>query len=535
MLYDAGRTIFENLNQRQMKINLDRWNIHSGFGETLGQVVERNFSGQFVGMGISEVSFIGNSSDRTVTPESSGRGVFIITYYASFEDRGSVSFPERLFGVSGHDFRKLLNPSGKGMLIYDDEGVPAAELIGNHLCLLIGISFLPQIENYRMMFEQILERALKLVNYFPSLESILTETYDKKKFEGYVHQKFDYRVSKTELRAQVALVPALVKEISLRSSSEDSKALLERIALIPEIKTLSVERDTLTIETYVICVYDKTGVKLYELGEFRIELSFGRDQEVSFKNITRKVDYPGYNWRGNAAGEYGHPHVHRPNGWCKGEGKGIINLLNEYEFEAAILFALQVIYTVNEDDHYQEVLRLFPVVERRFEFPTEKAIEVTPEMVAAFNRIWSNSMRVRNEKGKNDLAALIHKIKFYQGRVAQGVFNEKRIPKGIASIKTHLESQLASLKEIPGIKNAKFKEDTLIVTTGKLTIKLGLSGSVEVSPFDHPDKWWGEGNLPIGQHTLTIPELVGNLNFVTAVTMLFSVIAEFDKKDLTQE
>jgi hypothetical protein len=284
-----------------------------------------------------------------------------------------------------------------------------------------------------------------------------------------------------------------------------------------------------------------------------MELTFGGRPNITFKNITQRSYRDEY-------GTYGHPHVDRgtTGHWCKGEGSGILILLRDFEFEAAVLFALKAINSVNDEGsgNYLAVLKSFPQVERVKEYPPTKE-RPNKATYLAFSEIFKGSGQEGSEL-KNNIIETRREIRAHQEKILRATLQQTlgkltaRSSDQKQKVSSLLKTQLALVTKIPDVRSVWIEKDVLHVVTydleavdsvtntsttiGPVKIEADFrTGSILLKLNDTkvarerylPHLPAQDGELPLGQLASTLPELLGNLEFETAISMSLEYLTNY--------
>ncbi|HEU5114208.1 MAG TPA: hypothetical protein VFT82_00400 [Candidatus Paceibacterota bacterium] len=484
----------------------------------------------------------------------------------------------------------LLEPSGLGLVIAEpDNGYVVAELIGNNLFILFSVhSDSMRADSSHAIYRQILTEALVFLGGgIPSLTDIQAGSFklpEKKVLKDIAEGSVKHR-EKLSLHA-TQLVELEEKQRKLGENNAEASLVLNRIYGIPEIKSLYVEEGAIHIRTHLMYGKHPTEKTTHEYGEFDLVLYFGEKANATFKNRTRRVVSVG-GWGEEYT--FGHPHVDRERGhWCQGEGEGIIKLLREFEFEAAVLFALKAIDSVNEDQGYLKILTKFPQVKARMDYPLKKE-SIDEDTVRAFGRMFSGTLEKTRKEFKRQIAEIKKRIAEDREQVIRSVFAEKllgilyapksdnphpsrqkktkkerskeneevsHIPDVRETLAASFAGQIEALRKNGEIREVSVSDNTLRIVTLRLpSVDIATGRKYEFGPFTISFDFLtgattianarpisgrmygpvyqaphipGEGELPSGQLVSTIPELMGNLDFETAAIMIIEFIKSFD-------
>ncbi|MDB5194370.1 MAG: hypothetical protein JWN50_384 [Parcubacteria group bacterium] len=520
-------------------------------------------------------------------------GRFIIYMYGrSGGEAGFQKIPKKMWGFQTggeggyRDERYLFEPSGDGLVIIDpDSKYAVAELIGNDLYILFPINdsyYLPQASRTGI-YRKILEEARNMLGGgFPTIEELLLGQFIAPQRKVLLRLQEQIEPTQKELARYIAYAAGLTTKMQqLEANTPESDKIIERIARIPEVKSVSVRAKVMTILTHSMYGVDPVDGTLHEYGEFRLEVTFGDGGQVVFRNITRRVTL-------SDGRKYGHPHVDRDQGyWCHGEGKGVLTLLAQFEFEAAILFALKAIDSVNDstEGNYLGVLREFPVVKNRMEYPKEPA-PVNVETKQFFADIFKRTLGTIRVELEGNIAKTQQQVAevrkhFLQGMLSktldklvaapdQPVQERKRRRRGKGTVAAPrskvslvLQAELEKIQRLPDVQRVSVEQDILRVYTGRLTCLDTVSGTgYEIGPFEvmfdfytgdvffrnirpvqasdrniyHAPHISGKtGELPIGQLTSTLSELLGGFELETAAMLALDFLRNFSGNEVSPE
>ncbi len=568
------------------QIVIHRWNSRDSDAQSFKQITSEVLGRALEGRGVEEI-FLWDSGGEYHSIEARGRTrVFVIHLYARARDNARLqAVPHKMWGFQtkmreGHYSEYLFEPSGDGLVIIEPEtGYAVAELIGNNLYILFEITDTRSLrEDARLgVYRKILREALVFLGGgFPTLEELFRGDFIVPDARLLRRMQEDIAQRRQEVVRRVTHAVALENQLfKLAGNTTESDQAAERLYNIPEIKSLIVRGGNLVLNTHTMYgTYPRRGT-IHEYGEFRIELSFGGDGYASFKNLTRRP-------YSDESGSYGHPHVDRgeKNFWCKGEGSAILPLLRDYEFEAATLFALKAIESVNEYSdgaNYLSVLGSFPVVDKRMEYPKKK-FALDPETRRAFGKIFDQTLAITKKQLEGNLNEAKQAVKPDQAQILQGTLaatletllaqKPKIMRKKAAQVSTPpvtsiVQAQVSKIREMDNIADVSIEEDILKIktrhlnaldTVSRVSYSIGSfiieydfrSGIVRFkntiplrgprgNVLQAPQLTDPEGELPLGQLTSTIPELLGNLELETAVALSLEFLASFNGAEIAPE
>ena len=480
------------------------------------------------------------------------------------KDVGVQKLPSKMWGYStktnGDDFY-LFEPSGDGLIVVDPQSESAvAELVGNNLYLLFPAHSeytgpKAKLEIYRATLK---EARILMGSDLPTLEELRSGNFRLPDVAALHRMKKEVSQYRQEVGRQASRALALEEQLRNLGSGNETDRLIDRLRNIPEIKRLSIEDGGMIIETHTMYgVHPRRGT-IHEFGEFRISLTFGGNASATFRNTTQRPH------------GYGHPHVDRENGyWCQGEGSGILKLLSEYEYEAAILFALKAIDSVNNSTggNYFEILRLFPEVAKREPYPKGRAQlgELTHERFTKLFGGKSGESRTRLEQSIAEVreAIVVGQAKILGGKLAgtlEVLSSLRTIETPCRRVASFIETQINKVRDFPETRSVSIEDDTLQVETAKLKavegtsrvrysigpftlrydFRNGTSTFVSASPaqsrklgvFQAPQLPDAKGEPPVGQLSATLPELLGSLELETAVRLSLDFLTSFNKKEI---
>ncbi|MES3004980.1 MAG: hypothetical protein V4690_02615 [Patescibacteria group bacterium] len=513
-------------------------------------------------------------------PGRRDRSSFIIHLYSrARNEAGFQDIPSKMWGLSvagqaNIELGYLFEPSGKGMVIVDPtSGYAVAELINkNELYVLFPVVGGTVTEARLDIYRKILRETLILLGWgaFPTLEEMYEGNFVAPNTKILQPLKSLVVVHRKKMVGSVTQAVALEAQLKkLGGDTLESDRVIDNLYKIPEVKDIRVDGTQLLITTHpMYCEHSQTK-KIHEFGEFEIKLTFGDGGQAVFVNKSRRP----YHEYGGYSGKYGHPHVDRLGGeWCHGEGRGILTLLRDFEFEAALLFSLKAVESVNENISYQKILELFPVVEKRMVYPVKKdALDRTVK--AGFISVFKETHGSNRVKIERDLLEARKGVRPDQAAILKGTLaetlgehletKEQLVGRGkppvlVYSITTLIQKRVAEVQKLDGVKKVSIKDDVLKVETKKLkatdvatglsywigdfTLEYNFSTGVNTfknllpiwfadgSVFQSPQLRGESGELPLGQLTSTFPELLGGLELETVVTMSLDFLRSFDSR-----
>ncbi len=489
---------------------------------------------------------------------------FVINIFATPSKVASVRLtPKKIWGhpmAICESGERMYEPSGDGLVIVDPKtGDVMAELVGNSLYFLFRANSdrYSDRKSRNAIYRGILLEAVKFLRIgLPTLEQCQRGEFPPIDRDLLGRIKMSMHAHRAELEQHMAQRGELDRQFAdITNNTSESDRAIKLLANIPEIKKVEVQGDKLILFTHVMYALSGDGKQLYELGEFKVTLSFGDKADASFSNLTRRPFHRDERY----AAEYGHPHVDRSKGhWCQGEGAWIIKLLQNFEFEAATLFALKAIDSVNEDDAYQRILQIFPRAVARMEYPKERA-PLSPETLRAFQVLYSQNRQTREHGLKARVVELLNQIDanrrsvFYAALAnTLGVLK----PQEVAS-KVHNElEKLWKLKEVREINllgstlHVVFSQLEVtdistdqVYSVGPLHLQFNTRDDAVrvINPFPIYHDRFGAVHVPqlgatekdavgIGQLSLVVPELLGSLEIESAVIVTLNFLKEFDGK-----
>lgn len=504
---------------------------------------------------------INDADGATQKPIKEEATFWVHLYSRARANVGVLERPRRVFGkpvrTCGDKDRVLFEPSGDGLVVVDPaSGYAVAEIVGDNLYVFFSCNTSCCHEASTPAYRRVLEEAVPLLGgAIPPLSEIAAGKAVPEVRPSPILAR-ELVESRRLIEGDVALAQRLHAQLVSAEAGADADAVLETLRRVPEVRHVDVTRDgTLRLLTHVMCAKNLRTDKLHEFGEFDIRLRFGREEisrAVTFQNLTRRVDYREDEY---SPGEYGHPHVERPgNKYCMGEGEAILPLLRAYEIEAAALFALKAIQSVNTSDtgNYLRVLRLFPVVESPPKYPAEPA-EIGDSTRLAFRRLYEGARSSDEERTRQRLRETLASIDGHQASIARGAFYAKLKQLGHdagAAIGEALEAardaalgaevllqgdvltvrlRNLSVRDLSTDRDTRVKDVVLTCDVRRGSVRLS-SGS----PLPQVDELW-EGRLPAGQLTATLPELLGGLEFAAAASMTLAFLGEFESGEEPEE
>ncbi|MFA7193481.1 MAG: hypothetical protein WC087_01005 [Candidatus Paceibacterota bacterium] len=481
---------------------------------------------------------------------------FLNVFGTADGDKVELTLPDELWKQRVRTCnRTLYQPSGRGIVIVDPESNYAvAELVGkNNLYLLYDASNnccnKPNVDVYK----HILTEAMNLIRGdLPSLVQIKNGKFKIPKSKKDVDLQKQLTENRRLIQNDIVLTSSLVsKNDDNQQAYEEADKVLQTLWNIPEIQNIRVDGRRIIFTTQTMYAVDPGTKILHEFGQFEIKLLFGGGEETPavFKNLTRRVEYERHT--------FGHPHVDRyTNQFCMGEGKVILPLLKDYEFEASILVAIKAIGTINEIHYgdYLTVLRKFPVVDKSIDYPKKPPLK-DPVVISAFRNLFVDERAAQKQDKENELKKLMNNIRRNQMMIAQNVFiqNLVKVP---AAVTTDLfNERIQRVSAWPEVSGVFFKgDDVFVVDTRSIKSRdistekihnIGsfrilcnvLKGLVSISPIGnemepdinipHLHPMW-DGGLPIGPLHATLPELLGELDLETVIELVLEFLKEFD-------
>ncbi|QQS22660.1 hypothetical protein IPM19_03445 [bacterium] len=506
-----------------------------------------------------------NIIDRDTQPlkpryPDGGFNIFLDSYILTpYSMSGKVLAPDQIWKTTSnmYDNHLMYTPSGEGMLIIDSTSdTVVAEYTDYNLYILLDPYALCCIANrgWLYIFEQILKETLL---YLPAGPPQICEIYDGRfripKIADIKDMVGDLRYLRDQLAKHVGTGTELYDQLAKISDTDPSERVLKQLARIPEIKTMSIKKQSITIVTYTMYAEDRSRHKIHELGPFRITLNFGENASAEFRN------------QGHRYGGYGHPHVDRDREgyWCMGEGSAILDLLKTFEFEAAILFAIKAIESVNPRPDYLSILRQFPIVEERLKYPKAEA-ELDEHSKESFLKMYSDDNDGIHKRILGKIRNFQNSAKGAQSELFLSVFGSTLIkeladPNGARNLTEKLQSQIKELKDFPWVDRVTIRDDLVGVRTVSMVITdtdtqekfrvgpFGIAynfsdGTVKVQserPFmvngqiyQAPQIPNEDGDLILSQLTMTLPELMGELEVATCTELFVNYIATFSSVTL---
>lgn len=563
-----------------LKAKVHCWYHWDELGPKFARIIDDELGSALSRRGFERV-VVHDSNFSRVTPEKE-KGlfcVFLTAYAHSRPEKGMVipnkmwNFPCRIKSEGQSNY--LYEPSGAGLVIIEPESeMVVAEVIGNNLYILFDLQsgyFTSSEKAREEILRAILREAVKLLAVpLPTLVDLVSGEFLVPEKSTLTTIRGKLAESRKTMAANISRLTVLEQQLEKLNLGNDASQVLQRIMNIPEVKAVTFDGNSMVIRTYTMYARDLETARLHEFGEFDITLRFGRDAFAKCRNKTTRPR------------DYGHPHVDRQYGqWCLGAGEGIMTLLRNFEFEAAILFALKAIESVNEIDggSYLAILRLFPVVERADE---EKALKRTKSAVApsaeekkAFAKIFNQSMGKAAEDLRESIAEVKKEIEAARGQLIAGVLAATLFAKmgmnngrpdtaqGQLALSARMNEQFGLVRRLPEVKSVDVRGDLLCVetptltnideetrieylagpfnlafnfTTGEITVQSGRTTKLDDGRiFQCPQVPGKEGFFPLGQLTSTIPELFGSLELETMVTLTIQFLTSFDGSQVPPE
>lgn len=491
---------------------------------------------------------------------------FVIHVYARARDTaGFQPTPKTMWGFTieapyGYDDQYLFEPSGDGLVIIEpDSGFAVAEVVSNNLYILFDVISPHLKEDVRTgIFRRILREALTLIGGgIPSLEQLFKGDFTAPSRKTMQEMQEGVTANQMNVSRQVAYIENLesqLQKLTADTPGAGSESVVERLLSIPEVKALSVHDSNVIIQTHTMYGVHPSSMQIHEYGEFEVTLGFGDRAHAKFKNLTRRVNYKD--------DSYGHPHVDRVDGfWCRGEGVGILTLLAEFEFEASLLFALHAISSVNDRDNgnYLAVLDLFPVVTAKAEYP-KKALAINAETRERFAKVFNQTMDTARERLQQKINRAKGEVAPEQARILIGTFAAtlQKMLVNKLEVTKHLQVEFEKIRLIPDVAGVSIVEDVLEVETHQLrAVDTATQDSYSIGSFtldydfrngtvrfkghtprraangeyyQAPQLPGREGELPLGQLTSTLPQLLGELELETAVTLSINFLTSLDSR-----
>ncbi len=509
----------------------------------------------------------GDGSD--IRPQSSTpKTLYLLMYSYCKTERQTrqerVDVPKTMWGVSttfvGDRGKTMLQPTGKGQLIFEPKsGVPIAEVVGNSVYVLFNFSARiykhAQLRNRnrRKVFRHLLKAIGNEVGFIlPNMQAFLAgEPFvppTEQRLEHLRRQKKQAAVSLEHALAKIGANQKCLQEL-MNADVGNSNQVLQNIARIPEVREVRCEDGILKLKTHTMYYTSLRKRTTYEWGEFSIWFQFGeaigrrrRTENVTFRNLTRQITFD--------SDPYGHSHVDRESGrwWCQGsEGEEIDDLISEYDFETAVLFALQAITSVNEygSGNYYQVMSRFPEVESRQEYP-KVLCDISAETEKNFELVFTASLSGRHAELIATIKSLREQVAKDSALIAQTAFLEYLVGVDgcIDSVRSALKASVDSLSKVPGVQSVSFTDGKLSLVADvlcvrqeeassvvKVTVGFGNDFFVRVEPLetgtevlmppalvkDTEGEWLGVARLPM-------PELVGKLEIVPAAMMVMRAL-----------
>ncbi|MFA6097029.1 MAG: hypothetical protein WC788_05370 [Candidatus Paceibacterota bacterium] len=330
--------------------------------------------------------------------ESDGRfHIFIWSVLETGAKTVTHSAPYKIWGIDV-DFRtETFSPSGKGIVIYDDEFNEIAELIDfNNLFIFYDICH-RGTDREISIFKKILERVVVELRMTPSERDRESITLSQKKKEAqrrkYIQEcskrheknveattesirkgKKDISGYQKKLILEIRRVQGLERKLDQLINSYDTKSEEEKlgkefdkILSMEKIRDVTISGGVISIFTDVLyCTDPRSGVE-HEIGAFRIDINTdGEDEGVHWFNQTHRIR--GFEDGMNA------PHVFAKGHACLGNMTEVIPAyIANYEFAVVAIVAIQFIENVNTDDGAGKYINKWPVSQRyRESHPSEE-------------------------------------------------------------------------------------------------------------------------------------------------------------------
>ncbi len=465
---------------------------------------------------------------------------------------------DSLWGQSLNLYFDFFQSSGKGIdIVEPGSDMTVAEIIDDTLYIPFWVSD-PSLIGSGGVFRNIVTQTAEILEPRYPLEGL------SEKPNSSIRFRFDPAVLTTRrqgLRGALSNVAGLKERMRVLEGINESDHLLEVLARIPEIKSLSLQ-DNGVLKVYTHTIYCKHSQKqvYYELGKFEITFPFGRAQHPTFRNLTRQI------------GSYHHPNIN-DNGWCAGEGEAIVPLIRDCEIQGAVLLALAVLQSVGDHHggNYLRILEQFPLAGRgRLVYPPQ--VRILDRDKATFARwfgaiekdptgepLEAQLLRANTKAASAKVALARASRKFYIRDTAQhaGQTNKAQF------VQEETQRRIQAVANLPTVAKASITNDTLVVVTqdivaydrqsgesfqiGALTLTFDTaSGSVTAKSanpirlsnnqiFHAPHAQGRQGVIEHDGLSEALPELLGKVDLEAAVSMTLAVLEDFDRADVPPE
>lgn len=294
--------------------------------------------------------------------------------------RNKCAPPDTLFDIKINAAANSFFSREKGIVIFDDNGIPAAELIrGNNLFIYHDLK---EAKDPSAVIRRIFSEAAGLLTtktglsrYQKNASKQLAKNRDlyvkgcsqriEAALTGCEEEIAVLEASRRKLQQQLVIAIRKIEAARAKKSRFDSEQYLDdfaaefdKLLTLPKIKLITVDNNLLNVYTDIIyCQHPKTG-NFHEIGAFRLQINLdGKNDGLRFFNLSRQVS--GYN-----KGMMQAPHVFDDGKACLGNIQEVIpELIAGYQFYELIMLAIAFLESVNIDDAAGKFIDNWPIAE----------------------------------------------------------------------------------------------------------------------------------------------------------------------------
>ena len=301
---------------------------------------------------------------------------------------GKKETPAKLFGIQTDRRQISLIPSGKGIVIYDEDLNEVAEIVDFcNIYILHDIAYSGTINELNIL-KKTLEQVITEMEMTPKERDVhdlvLLETRRKIQKKEYVREcakRHEKNVQMTKqaiikkdldvAELQSELVKSiregqglrlkyeqLVKSYDREKEEEKLAKEFDTILAMDKVVDVQVRGGVISVFTKTLyCVDNRDGVE-HEMGTYRIDIQTdGKDHGVKWFNLTRRV--AGIQANMNA------PHVYEDGHACLGNMNEIIpSYIANYEFAVVMMLAIQFVESANTSDPAGKYVNNWPISQR---------------------------------------------------------------------------------------------------------------------------------------------------------------------------
>lgn len=308
--------------------------------------------------------------------------------------------PSEMWGI-GVDCRDHgFEPSGLGMVIYDDAGSAVGEYLEDNLYIFHDICDRGTPRETEI-YKKILQEAFLLLNLSPEEKEIrereIKKTTQEKSREIYTElcvnrikkivDNADYKIREGQSRIkdyQKALVKT-IQEVNFEKKQRDAMTSMlkfdrehfskefDQILSIAGIEDVKPRNGFISFFTEFINIEHEGEV--YKIGKFRIDLSTdGQSSLVKMYNLTNRGQGPSSdsekrremeNDDVNTEFNYHHPHIAQDGYVCLGNiEEAIAGYIGEQHYDIAAIVLLKYLKSVNMDDRAGQGIKWWPKEEK---------------------------------------------------------------------------------------------------------------------------------------------------------------------------